>query len=234
MFTNITAWFRKPKSMLNPLILTQAEFEARAAEFASFTDHLSQACVPTMDAKAFTERIRKIILDEMKIVGRDNPGFPNSPVWGPTVKSDSAATQYFLLVTGGTEDQYQTTDGVRVRPPPLPLRAPSIEPMGVGPHGSNLPGIDAQGSGGGSPYFSREDGHIDPRLINAAIIQERLEEAKLSAQVTAKASEGKLYRVSGLTEVTAEEVQAEMGRKRKKPVTYIRGTIVEPKLRVEI
>lgn len=243
MFSNITRWFqRKTKSMANPLILTEEEWMPRQAEFAVYDKAYSEPTVATVEPKSFTMRARRIITEALAAQSKDgaksgSDQLPQAPVWGPTVKAEQAVSVYFRLVPQGTEDQHESTDGMRAWP--LPPRI--AEPMGMGPMGSNLPGMDAQGSGGGGS-FSKSEG-IDPRLVAAGVLQKQLDEAKVllahqqeSRPITPAAPQ-KLYRVTEAVEVTADEISAEMGKRRRmngKPVVYIKGSIVEPRLRVEI
>jgi hypothetical protein len=216
MFFNIIDWFvlsRKGKAMANPLILTLEEFTARQAEFADYDKSLSMACVETMEPKAFTARTRKIITDELGKINhygssQGEDSLPQAAVWGPTVKSSDVATIYFRLVPQGTEGQYDSTDGMDVKPPPLPAIQRAIEAQ-IPMHPSLMPTNGAA--------------HVDT-LLHGRV------------RIAPDPPQGKLYRVSEPVEVTPEQVQEEMGRKRKngKPIIYIRGEIVAPKLRVEI
>lgn len=210
--------------MLNPLILTLEEFTARQAEFALYDKSLSMGCVETMEPKAFTARIRKIIIDELGKVARDGTSqgadsLPQSPIWGPTVRSSDVATIYFKLVPQGTDNEYPSTDGTRrdVQPPALPgIQAAPLLAEAL----TKVPG-----------------NHLAPMAFtpeHRPKIQEYLDEAK---RQIASESPQKLYRVIDPVEVTADEISAEMSkraRKNAKPAIYIRGTIVEPKMRVEI
>lgn len=256
MFTNIIAWMRrKTDPMANPLILTEEEWMPRQAEFAVYDKAYSEPAVSTVEPKAWTMRARRMIMDSLasmaKAGGTQRPddnsvsAIAQAPVWGPTVKAAEAVSIYFRLVAQGTEDQFESTDGMRIAPSPASSQAifaPSPEPMGSGSQGSNLPGMDAQGSGGGGSY-SRNGDHIDPRLIAAEVLLKQIDEAKalLAHQQDAlpipPTTPQKLYRVTEAIEVTADEIGAEMGkvkRKNSKPVVYIKGSIVEPRLRVEI
>ena len=172
--------------MANPLILTLEEFTERQTEFADYPKALSMGCVSTVNPAAFTQRIRKIILDELGKVARDGQSqggdsLPQAPVWGPTVMAPDAATIYFKLVPQGTEDQHQSTDWMAdSSPPPLPANKGDLI----------------------HPSEATEQATLSARFHanHAALHKYKCSEPDLR----------KLYRASDLVEVTTDEINAEM------------------------
>lgn len=208
---------------MNPLSIPLSQFNQRA--FADYDLSFTFQCGDLGQLERYLETGRNDVLrqcrENAKLAPPGDDGMPKGPVWGPVIIGEATAvtshvdvTQYYRLVPQGMENRFETTDGktmadFRSSPPPLPNVIDASIPL----HPSLVQGPPQIG-------IARHRPEIEQHL-------------KQANEVIA----GKLYRVLEAVEVTAEDVSAELGakkRKNAKPAVYIRGSIVEPRLRVEI
>lgn len=206
---------------MNPLSIPLSQFNQRA--FADYDLSFTFQCGDLGQLERYLETGRNDVLrqcrESAKLAPPGDDGMPKGPVWGPVVIGEATAvtshvdvTQYYRLVPQGMENRFETTDGktmadFRSLPPPLPSAVDASIPL--------HPSLAAA-----SPLCIRHRPEIEQHL-------------KQANEILA----GKLYRVLEAVEVTAEDVSAELGakkRKNAKPTIYILGSIVEPRLRVEI
>lgn len=225
--------------MAIPLILTEEEYIARQAEFAEYDKAFAQQCVnevlyaplgatntraATVDAKALTARVRKTILDELALMSQKGEmQLPQIPIWGPTVQADSAITVYFKLVAQGTEDQHESTDGMGRQPPPIPLKA--IHHVETEMHIEQA-----------RELLANQRFTIEYPTSKGIPVEEQIRQLEREGRAIAPECPQKLYKVTEAIELSPEQIHVEMGQKKRKgskPAVYIRGNIVEPKVRLE-
>lgn len=206
-----------------PLVIPLSQFQPR--QFPDCDLEFTFQCGDLTQLDRYLETGRNDVLRQCRqnatLAKPGDDGMPKAPVWGPVVIGETTAvtdhvdvSQKYRLVPQGMENRFDSTDGKTMtdfRPMPLPL--PSAVDASIPLHPSLVQGPPQIGIARHRPE-----------------IQQHLDQAR---EILA----GKLYRVIEAIEVTAEDISAEMAskkRKNAKPTIYIRGSIVEPKLRVEI
>jgi hypothetical protein len=218
---------------MNPLIIPLSQFNR--ALFREFGEELSFQCGDIQRLETYLQTARDGVVqqcnDKGKLSGPDDDGIPRRPVWGPVTIGEATAVtdhvdvnQFYRLVPQGTENhpQHRTADGTKVSDWAIPEAKSSLLPAVDESRIPIHPSVAPQSS-------------LFPIIDHTERVTKYLDEAK--AQLATPHAPQKLYKVSEAIEVSPEEISAEMGkqkRKNAKPAIYIKGLIVEPKLKVEI